>query len=444
MIRSLIVFWIILTISFPAPIFAREASPTAGPYKMAVIAVDVPKELLDRRGLLRDILARTFEKDARVRLIPLDEIAQWKDKDPLYKKQKSSPEELKDARDLLTKGKEGYQTLRFKQAVDALEQAREQFILYLPFLRSNRDLIQAHLFLGMSYLALKKEKKADQEFERVVYLDPKRELSGRDYSPTVRKAFSRVKQNILQQDSVRVRIESLPSGAFAYLNGRALGKTPLRLKLQPGEYFVLVEKKGMKDWYQPIRLEKRVNTVRAMLKPDVDDLRWATLFRVREGKDRQSRDLKEVLDIAQGIDAKYVVLATLTQPKQYRLLGQLFSVQDQMLSQAAVITLGDSLKAFPSAAQDMAQTLLGFIQTDGRLTSAPSLKPELPSQALTVGGQDRPKPSIFMSPPPKKKWYENWWIYPLLVGAGVGIFFGVREIGGSGGSKVVIDNSGNF
>ena len=47
------------------------------------------------------------------------------------------------------------------------------------------------------------------------------------------------------------------------------------------------------------------------------------------------------------------------------------------------------------------------------------------------------------APPPKKAWYKHWWIWPIVVGVGAGAFLGARQLSG-GGSKIVIDNSGNF
>jgi len=441
--KTTLIWALIFIFIVPVEVFSQRR----GSKRVRILVVDlsVPRSEVDKRSSLRASVFQSVQEHPRAISISDSQIAQWQARRQRGKKRKPASEDIREARELLGEGKEAYQSLKFDRAEDLLLQARREFILNLPSLRSNRDLVEAHLYLGMTYLALKKSKKAKDEFHRVVYLDPKRELSGRDFSPVVLEAFSKARQKIMEQESIMVQMETTPPGAVAYLNGRSLGKTPLKLDLQPGEYFILFTKPGMESWYKPIELKKRLETVRAKLKPDIEDLQWSHLFRVREGADRRTRDFGPIMDLASFVDADFVFLGTLTKLKQYRFLGQLLDARTSALSQVAVVTVGGTLRSFPSASADLVETLLGFVTGEGRLMSAGRPDLGLPGQELTVGGQDRPrKTAISISPAPKKKWYELWWIYPILVGAGVGIFFGAREIGGSGGSKIVIDNKGNF
>ncbi|HLG18194.1 MAG TPA: PEGA domain-containing protein [Bdellovibrionota bacterium] len=428
--------------------WAQETKPTMRlsqeAVSLAVVDLSLPESEGVRRKLLRSAVSDAFSRDRRVRLVPADEISRWvqrnrKDEAPL-----SPTEELKEGRALLSKGKAAYGTLRVSSAQKYLEGARREFILHLPALRSNRDLIDAHLYLGMTYVALKQPEKAQGEFRRVVYLDPTRELSSREYSPAVIETFAKVRRDVLAEQVSQVQIDSQPSGARIYLNGRFIGTTPYKTKLQQGEYFLLVENEGMQSWYQPLKFQKRLENVQVKLEPAKTEAALGELFRVREGAAQQSDEVGKIRDLASAVHADLVFLGTLNKSKNYRFLGQLFDTRTAEFSQVAVVAMGEDLSEFPGASDDMVATLLGFLRPDGYLMSSTFGQPSVPDASLTVGGADRPKQEVAASPVPEKKWYERWWIWPLLVVAGAGVYLGATQIGSSEGSKIVIDNRGNF
>ncbi len=429
---------LVCVLSLPLETFAQNSQTI----RITIGDLHVPALEMPQRDNLREALFEAIPNDPRVKMIPFSNISKWRDRERRLKEPKISFDQLKEAREFLTDGKKYYEALQFDKALPKLKEARKQFILNLQSLRANRDLIDSHLYLGMTYVALNQIKMASEEFRKVVYLDPKRELSGKEYSPPVRESFSKTRQEVMSYEPVKLRVESTPAGGSIYLNGKTVGQTPLELKLQPGEYFILIEKKGNKTWYKPVSLQNRREIIQATMGVDEEDLEWSHLFRVREGEEG-GRDETQVLKMANAVGADLVFFGTLERLREYRLLGQWFDARSSELSQVAVVNIGADLSGFESSAADLMETMLGFVRPDGHLIT--SQKPDLsiPQGPLTVGGADRP-PDVLVTPPQPKKWYERWWIYPLLAGAGVGVFLGARQIGSTGGSKVVIDNQGNF
>ena len=437
---------LLLAVLIGAPSFAAESpfvsfkSP-----RIAVIDLAVPESHVTDRRVLRDSIFRAFEghSKGKVQMISLERIHLWRERRQKEAQEPTATEQLRDARKLLAKGKKAYESLQMKLAMQTLGEARREFILHLPALRSNRDLLDAHLYLGMTYVALKEKEKAKEEFRRVVYLDPTRELSSKDYSPQVIEAFSKARREVMGEDPIRVNIQSDPAAARIYLNGRSVGNTPTQLRLQPGEYFILVEKEGMRPWYEPIRLEKRMENVRATLNPALVDLQWANQLRVREGGSQESEEVEFIKESAVELGADLVFLGTLTHARNYRFLGQFYDSRTAEFSQVAVVAMGDDLSEFPDAAKDLVETLMGFVRPDGYLMSHKPSTLEAPSP-LRVGGEEPSKEQVLSSAVPGKRWYEHWWIYPILAVAGAGIYLGATELGSSSGSKIIIDNQGNF
>lgn len=435
-------------LAFPQALLAQapgKLQPAPRIPSVAVVDLSIPEGESQYRNAIRAAFLKAFSEDRRVRLIPPENVSKWRERERRAQAEAPPSEDLREARELLADGKKAYEKLRFDRAVKLLAEARREFILKLPALRSNRDLIDAHLYLGITYVALKETKKGQEEFRRVVYLDPKRELSARDFSPPVLEVFSKARQEVMATEPIRVKIGSEPPGANVFLNGRAIGKTPMETRLQPGEYFLLMEKKGVSPWYKPVPLQKRTEEVHAVLEPDAAEMKWGHLFRVREGVDQQSGDLGTVQEMAGSVGADLVFFGRLERMRDYRLMGQLYDSRTSELTKVAVATTGPEVESAISAAPDVVEAVLNFIRPDGRLVSEGSPDLNIPPEGLTVGGADRPaQPLTSVAPAPPKAWYERWWIYPIILGVGAGIYFGATQIGGKGGSKVVIDNSGNF
>ncbi|MFH1017557.1 MAG: PEGA domain-containing protein [Pseudomonadota bacterium] len=439
--RNALILILCFLLGFPPSLGAKEQTRP----RLAVVDMDLPEDLFGQRVSFRNAFAEAFSKENRVQSIPEREMAGWRERRTAARINGGSKEKLAEARELLNRGKKAYNSLEMNRALSLLEEARRQFILNLNALRSNRDLIDVHLYLGVAYAALKKEDKAKEEFRRVVYLDPQRQLASRDFAPKMMALFSSVRQEVLSQEPVRLRIESNPSAASVFINGKRSGSTPLELRLLPTEYFILVEKEGVFPWYQPVNLSRRVQSIEVRLKPASEDLELMHSLRVREGVDQQADDVSVVRGLAESVGAQIVLLAQVKREGGYRLLGQLYDVRTSDFSRVVVSEMGNDTSDFQGSAQDVAKELMKLIRPDGYVSPGSGADLMGSLKDLTVGGAERPRQETMAAPPPPKQWYENWWIWPLIAGAGVGIYFGVRELQNSNQSgTIIINNHGNF
>ncbi|MCB0308814.1 MAG: PEGA domain-containing protein [Bdellovibrionales bacterium] len=419
-------------------LMANHALSASKPLRFLIGHVFVPPEDKDAQDAFRASVERAFSIDTRVKLLTVHDITKWKTANAPKAKSNSTGSELVEARRLLLEGKNLYQKIKYEEALVRLLAARRELILNLHLLRSNRDLLEAHLYLGMTFAVLGESQKASEEFKRVVYLDPKRELSGKEYPPSALKAFAKARQDVMNAMESKVEIISENQGSDVYLNGRLAGQTPLNINLHVGEYFILVEKGDQEPWYQTMAIQGPADTIHAgEMKTE---LAQDALFRVREANDQASEDLAELFTYANGVAADFVVLATLQKLENYRLLGQLLEVKTGRFSNVSLAELEGGLAGFDRAASDTAKTLLSFLTKDGKLLLNPNLSDSETSANLSVGEKPTNQEQVMK---PIKPWYKKWWIYPVIVGAGAAVYLGATKLGGKGGSKVIFDNSGN-
>ena len=414
---------------------ALAGSPS---YRVWSGGIAVPNEDARLAEPLTQGLNRAFARQPRVKIVSPKELAAWKAEQERNKPAPAPDDlpELAQARTLLHQGKSHYQAIQYEEALTKLLRARRQFILSLNLLRSNRDLIDAHLYLGMTFAALEQKDKAKEEFKRVVYLDPKREIASKEFPPTALAIFAKARQEVLSNEMGRLSLRSKPSGAQVYLNGKLSGETPLDMSLYSGDYFVLVEKPGIRPWYRMVSVDASGAPIDADLEPSA--ALDPELFRVREGNDQGSEDLATLYEYANGLKADVLVLATLQKMADYRLLGQLVDVKSGKFSKVAVATVGPTLGTFDQAALDTAEALMGMIDAEGNLLTDLKM-PEPSTENLGVAGPREEAPVIR----PQKPWYKKWWIYPVIVGVGAGAYLGFTRIGGSSGATIIFDNSGN-
>ena len=63
-----------------------------------------------------------------------------------------------------------------------------------------------------------------------------------------------------------VQVRSEPAGADVELDGAFVGNTPTTLRLKPGDYMIVVKKKGYDEWKRKLTaIEGNEHTVRAEL-----------------------------------------------------------------------------------------------------------------------------------------------------------------------------------
>ncbi|MEZ4704654.1 MAG: PEGA domain-containing protein [Bdellovibrionota bacterium] len=445
----------------PSWTWAQDNPPAAqgptSPVKVLVDDVYAQESMEKYLPLARSAMFEAFSQMPKANLIRPNVVAREKEKlfvRPQAKADQDPYQKLLAGRKALEAGKQAYHQFNYKNALEYLLTARQQFILNLHHLTSNRELIEAHIYLGMTYMAQQKqfsdenekqtaENSARVEFERVVYLDPQKQLQGSQYSPEVTAEFGQVKQNLQKKGLVRVQIETSERDAKLFLNGRFLGQSPKTLQLIPGEYFLMAEKEGFQKWYGTKIFKNPVEDVVIELPSDGAKAVLASLFQIREGGDQTSLEVQDLQLLAQKTSTHFVVLTNLENAMgEYRLLGQLYDAKLNEFSQVAIANIGSDVSQMRNASFDLAFTLMGFIRPDGKLINT---RDDLARADLTVGkgGRAESQNQDSSTSTGNKAIYKKWWFWVGIAAVGAGGYFVIDGISHSK-SGLTINNNGNF
>ncbi len=453
MMKRLLVLVISFQMIFPTQVWAQAPAAAPAPYKphMVVDGVFVPEEELVSLPTYRTHFVRGFSQQPQVRMVDYDQVLEWKKKFK-FNEQNVHDSYLVRARSALAAGKKAYQNLDFEKALEALSESKKEFIINLSHLRSNRDLLESHLYLGMTYIALGKktktadkssnEKMSESEFEKVVMLDPQRELAPRSYSPQIIETYEKVKRKLVSGNRITVKVDANVAQAKVFINGKLIGPTPVKVNLIPGEYYVLVERKGMKSWSQLSKFTSPVEHLTANMQTATENADWNGMFQIREGMDQQTANMEEIDGMAAAVGGEMVLLANLElQGNDWRLLGQLYDSRTHEFSQTAVVNVG-KIQDFEPAAYDLAEALAAMIRYDGYLSNS-GQQSNLMGVDPSKLGEQQPQ-AMQEHAAPKEKIYEKWWFWAGVGVLGVGAFLGIQQLGGTSGSSIAIDNRGNF
>jgi hypothetical protein len=455
--KKILVIILSIQMIFPTQLWAQggkaPAQQTPAPYKpfMVVDGVYVPDDELIHLPMYRTHFVRGFSQQPQVRMVDYDQVAEWKKKFK-FNEQNVHDSYLGHARSALAEGKKAYQELDFDKALDSLSESKKEFIINLSHLRSNRDLLEAHLYLGMTYIALDQAIKSDQktsnqklaesEFEKVVMLDPQRELAPSSYSPKIIDTYEKVKRKLISGNRITVKVDANAPQAKVFINAKLIGTTPIKAMLIPGEYYVLVERKGMKPWSQLSKFTSPVEHLTVNMETATENADWNGMFQIREGMDQQTDNMEEIDGMAHEVGGEMVLLTNLEkQGSDWRLLGQLYDVRTHEFSQTAVAHVGP-IEEFEPAAYDLVEALAAMIRYDGYLSNSGQQSNLMGIDPSRLGEQ---QPQMMQQhAAPEKKIYEKWWFWAGVGALAVGGYFAVTELGGTSGSSIVIDNEGNF
>lgn len=390
--------------------------------------VDEGERKFSRGDLNRELLT-SVENEKFFRMVSLSKVNNFKSNfiDESIEAVHSN-DDLQRAIKLLTAGKRMYHELNFTKARDSLGLSKKLFIKNLQYLRSNKNLLEAHLYLGMTWLAIQKEKDAYNEFKKVAYLDPNFEMNATQYSPAVIPVFETARSEVKSKMVSQVTVSAEHDNMNVYVNGRLMGKTPVSIKLYAGDYFFLIEKPGLEPWYKLEKIRRANQTIEGQNKVKVDEKQWGRVFRTREGEHQSSEDTKMLIEEAKKHGADYILLSSLEKNINYRLMGQLYNVNKKTFSDVVMFNVEKGLGDFPGAVDEMVGTLKNMIL---------GTKANLQLNVADYG----PAPSTKQNLGPKKKWYKQWWIYPVAAGILVGSIFAAQELGGGSGGTIVINNN---
>ena len=134
-----------------------------------------------------------------------------------------SPEEL------LKRGVFLISRARFDDSIKALEQARGR--------TSDAELLgRIHLYLGINHSILGQEARSDQEFRKALSYNPELQLDPKRIKASIVDRFNSIRDSLPGELAVDADV----AGAEVSVDGERAGTTPLRTKLTPGVYTVVV------------------------------------------------------------------------------------------------------------------------------------------------------------------------------------------------------------
>lgn len=155
----------------------------------------------------------------------------------------------------LSEGRVLYERADFESAIPVLESAREQLQDGMVGATDSKDLIDTLLLLGLAHASIGDTDAARVDFERVVVLDPTRELDAVNYPPKMVSLFNDVRAAVRTKPAAQLVVQAAENDADVFLDTQPEGKTPLTLNgLPPGEHYLLVRGTGGKRSYTRIQL----------------------------------------------------------------------------------------------------------------------------------------------------------------------------------------------
>ncbi len=132
-----------------------------------------------------------------------------------------------------------YDNAQFMGALASLEKAEGTLERGIEFLRDPKLLVEIHIYLGLTNMALGDTEVAATHFEEVARADPARSLDPVRTPPKMLEAFDASRAQVAEADTARVEISSgKVTGAEVYVNGMPSGSTPVILQLAPGRYHI--------------------------------------------------------------------------------------------------------------------------------------------------------------------------------------------------------------
>jgi len=312
----------------------------------------------------------------------------------------SSPESAagarKAAREAMARAREDYRRLRFAEAISTLGRAETGLAGAARVPDDFATLQQLAVQRGLSLLALGREDEARQAFATALALGYGGPEPGQ-YPPDVEASIRRIQDQLAGAARVGLTIKAQPAGCRLWIDGREQGESPVTLELAPGLHHVRAENPGHEARSFFHRLSPgRSDRLEIYLRPLSDGALAADLLeRHRAGQP----------------------LVELPAP----LLGRAFGVGLALLE----------VQAGRARLRWTGKRAGPLRPCDGPTAQRVEC---LRSQLRALGGRREPTaPRAGPSP-----LHRRWWFWALVgggaaaaTGAGIGIYYGTRDTGGT-------------
>ncbi len=177
------------------------------------------------------------------------------------------------ARQQLDAGRDAYLNLEFDTAIEQLTGAVENFDAAAAALEDPEDLGQALLFLGASHGFNEQRREAIEVFRRLHIQMPHIEPDPDTFPPDVVRLYTQARPRDARNPRGSIVIDSNPTGAIAYVDFLARGRTPLTVDgLMSGEHVVRVTRPGAIPFAEALDVRGRQPAGSNAFLVDQDDL----------------------------------------------------------------------------------------------------------------------------------------------------------------------------
>ncbi|MEW6432719.1 MAG: PEGA domain-containing protein [Myxococcota bacterium] len=114
--------------------------------------------------------------------------------------------------------------------------------------------VAALLVQSQLYKNLERTKEMNEAYRRVLRIDPAFTLDPDAYPPSTLQAFEAVRKEVTRARKAMLVVQSTPAGAAVFVDGKARGRTPLKLELIPGAYRLWLMQDGRVSFPHPVEL----------------------------------------------------------------------------------------------------------------------------------------------------------------------------------------------
>lgn len=326
------------------------------------------------------------------------------------------------ARSRLAAGSRALERDRAAQALADLETAATELERVLAFLDDPDELVRAQFLLAAAHAVLGQDKQAAKVFRRLASWRPDYALAKSGarlpdkHSAAVSKAWREAADALAGKKTGSLRLESEPSGAMAFVDGRFVGFTPTTVEdLRPGAHYITYRIPGFYPVTSAAEVTRKTRKVSATMEPaeradQVDNLARAVAVALdsTEGP-RALLDLRDLL----GVDHAIFVRVPSIDDEQGRYLAAVFETSTRRRLALVEAPASDDIEAL---FHELARSLYANIAPDSGLAHL----------------DDRPR----RGRKAKKPIYKRWWFWTGIAAtaaAGVGVPLYLMRDGNGGG-----------
>jgi tetratricopeptide (TPR) repeat protein len=237
---------------------------------------------------------------------------------------------LRNAENLLAQAREQASALRFAQAARRYRQALDQYEANLVHITDFQVFVDAHFELAVALFRAGREEEAEGYLADVVRLDPERSIEGGDYPPVFVRSYEAVRGRLLRATRGSLAVMTTPPGATVTLNGKQLGRTPVRLtQLVPGRHYLRVQAPGVAPEVRTVDVAAREPTnVEVSFGGELEGPVAELVGSLARNRLDESA-VREARRVARSLGVDYVLMGVLQRgPRTFQVRSYLLDVAD--------------------------------------------------------------------------------------------------------------------